>query len=560
MRRRLVPLIALLFLAAMGRPAVAWAHPLGNFTINRYSRLEVQPEIIRIRYVLDEAEIPTYQDMALLHPGGVPTAAERQRFLVARVEQLRSNIHLTVDGRPLGIALEPDSAALSFPPGQGGLPLLRITAWFRADLGARIATGATVVDLVDDNDDDRLGWKEIVVRGLAGVAIQQSTATAVDHSDELRSYPQDMLSSPLDVRSAHFSFAAAPGSGGGATGTLLQPRGRSTGFLAATTDAFTALISRQALSLPFILFALLAAVALGSVHALSPGHGKTIVGAYLVGSRGTARHAALLGLAVTITHTSGVFALGFLTLFASRYIVPERLYPWLGAASGLLVAAIGGWLLFVRLRAAARSSNGASGHRHATHRPELAIAPVSTPPLAQARAHPHEQGQAHAHVHNGDHDHGREHGHQHPHVRPDHGSPGNGGPAHAPGVQGPAHVHDGVSHQHDLPAGQITPRGLIALGVSGGLLPCPSALVVLLAAISLHRVAFGIVLVIAFSIGLAGVLTGIGLLLVYARGFFDRFRLELGLWRLLPAASAAVVLALGLAISLQAAAQSGLFS
>jgi nickel/cobalt transporter (NicO) family protein len=548
MRRRLVPLIALLFLAAMGRPAVAWAHPLGNFTINRYSRLEVQPALIRIRYVLDEAEIPTYQDMALLHPGGAPTAAEQQRFLVARVEQLRANIHLTVDGQPLGIALEPDSAALSFPPGQGGLPLLRATAWFRADLGARIATGATVVDLVDDNYDDRLGWKEIVVRGLAGVAIQQSTATAVDQSDELRSYPQDMLSSPLDVRSAHFSFMAAPGSGGGATGNLLQPRGRSTGFLAATTDAFTALISRQALSLPFILFALLAAVVLGGVHALSPGHGKTIVGAYLVGSRGTARHAGLLGLTVTITHTSGVFALGFLTLFASRYIVPERLYPWLSATSGLLVAVIGGWLLFVRLRAATRLPNAATGHRHAAHRPEPAIVSVSAPPLADARTQPHEQGQAHAHEH------------RHTHIYPMYGSSEHGGHAHAPDVQGVAHLHDGVSHQHHLPAGQITPRGLVALGVSGGLLPCPSALVVLLAAISLHRVAFGIVLVIAFSIGLAGVLTGIGLLLVYARGLFARFRLELGLWRLLPAASAAVVLALGLAISLQAVAQSGLFS
>ncbi|HEY8743463.1 MAG TPA: high-affinity nickel-transporter, partial [Chloroflexota bacterium] len=338
MGRRLLALIALLLLATLSRPVVAWAHPLGNFTINRYSRLEVQPALLRIRYVLDEAEIPTYQDMALLHPGGAPTAAEQQQFLAARVERLRAHLHVIVGGQAVAITLEPGTAALSFPPGQGGLPLLRVTAWFRADLPAA-AAGATAVGFVDDNYDDRLGWKEIVVRGLNGVAVQQSTVTAIDQSDELRSYPQDMLASPLDVRSAQFSYVASAASEIGAS-NLLQPRGRSTALLAAATNAFTALVSRQALSLPFILFALLAAIALGGVHALSPGHGKTIVGAYLVGSRGAARHAALLGLTVTITHTAGVFALGCITLLAARFIVPERLYPWLSTLSGLLVAAI----------------------------------------------------------------------------------------------------------------------------------------------------------------------------------------------------------------------------
>src|SRR5437870_7078170 len=91
------------------------------------------------------------------------------------------------------------------------------------------------------------------------------------------------------------------------------------------------------LGLGLVLTSLLVAAALGALHALSPGHGKTIVGAYLVGARGTARHALFLGLVVTATHTLGVYALGLVTLTASQYIVPEQIFPWLGAASVILV-------------------------------------------------------------------------------------------------------------------------------------------------------------------------------------------------------------------------------
>jgi len=548
----------LLCLLALALPQTAFAHPLGNFTINRYSRLEVQPGLVRIRYVLDEAEIPTYQELSLLHANGdKPTAQEQAAFLTSRAEQLRSNLHLAVGRQPVTIDLEPGSTALSFPPGQGGLSLLRVTAWYRAALPGQATQAVTDVSFQDANYSDRLGWKEIIVRAADGVALQQSSVTAVDQSDELRSYPQDMLSSPLDVRGAQFSFAAGAASAGsnGAAQTglssLLQPRGKSSGLLQAATDAFTGLISRQTLSLPFIALALLVAVALGGVHALSPGHGKTVVGAYLVGARGSAGDAAFLGLTVTVTHTAGVFALGAITLFASRYIVPERLYPWLSAISGLLVVAIGAWLLFVRLRAALRpplAAQSANWHdeqipieeRGRPARPGGRSLHGNTSPLgdgdrdavAGAGGTPALPVQGDVHHH--------EHGHSHD-------------------MEVIEHDHGTGRHTHVVPArSRITWRGLLALGISGGLLPCPSALVVLLAAISLHRVAFGIVLVLAFSAGLAGVLTGIGLLLVYARGLFARFRLEVGAGRLLPALSAAVVLVLGLAITLQALAQSGL--
>ena len=182
-----------------------------------------------------------------------------------------------------------------------------------------------------------------------------------------------------------------------------------------------------------VLVSLLLAVFWGAAHALSPGHGKTIVSAYMVGSRGTPWHAALLGLITTATHTAGVFALGGVTLLLSQWIVPDRLYPWLDLTAGLMVVTVGAFVLAARAR--------------------------------------------HAHAHRHEHHHHHEHG------------------------QGGA-------------------RSLVAVGVSGGLLPCPSALVVLLAAISLHRVAFGLLLVVAFSFGLAAAITGVGLVALVALALF----------------------------------------
>ena len=218
-----------------------------------------------------------------------------------------------------------------------------------------------------------------------------------------------------------------------------------------------------------ILISLAIALFWGAAHALSPGHGKAIVTAYLVGQRGTPRHAAALGLIVTATHTVGVFALGFVTLALSQFIVPEQLYPWIGLASGLLVIGVGASVLLARVR-----------HR---------------------RAH------AHGHHHH--------HGHEH------------------------------------APA-ELSWRGLTAVGISGGLLPCPSALVVLLAAISLHRVALGLLLIVAFSAGLALSITGIGLVAIFAKRSFRRFEIQGRVIGLLPAVSALVIVLAGVAMTARA--------
>jgi nickel/cobalt exporter len=258
-------------------------------------------------------------------------------------------------------------------------------------------------------------------------------------------------------------------------------------------SGFSSLIGRGHLSALVILASLAAALFWGAAHALSPGHGKTIIAAYLVGQRGKVRHAAYLGLIVTATHTIGVFALGGVTLALSQFILPEQLYPWLNLVSGVLVVGIGASVFTGRLR------------RRLAH--------------AQAHAHGHD----HDHLHHHDHDHDHAHGHQ----------------------QGHAHGHDHVPREPGL-------RGLLAVGVSGGLLPCPSALVVLLAAISLHRVGFGLVLILAFSAGLALTITGIGLVAVLAKRAFSRLSLQGRVVGLLPAVSALVILIAGIAMTVRA--------
>ncbi|HKE02992.1 MAG TPA: sulfite exporter TauE/SafE family protein, partial [Blastocatellia bacterium] len=239
-----------------------------------------------------------------------------------------------------------------------------------------------------------------------------------------------------------------------------------------------------------ILIGLLIAFALGGMHAMAPGHGKTVVGAYLVGSRGTAKHAAFLGATVTIAHTIGVFALGLITLFASRYALPEKIYPVLSFVSGALVVAIGLSLFTKRLRALL----GVAAHDH------------------DHRLHDH-----HSHVAGG-----------HTHL--------------PPGADG----------------SEITWRSLLALGVSGGIMPCPSALVVMLAAISMNRIGYGLVLIVAFSLGLAGALTAVGLAFVYGGKLLARVPASGKLMRALPVVSAFVISVLGAAICYQSLRQAGI--
>ena len=472
-------------------PREARAHPLGNFTINHYSSLEFAEETTRITYVLDFAEIPTLQQKARLDADGDGKLSDREAkaYLDARMPTLVEGLRLRAGDEVLPLQVLHRSA--EYRPGQGGLPTLRVETHLLADLPKDWRGEAHYADQAYAN---RLGWREIVVRGGPEVAIRNSTVRANSVSNELRSYPRDMLSSPPDVRGA--SFTLAPGDGSVENETA-ERVGTSFGGVTGRVDA---LASVERVSAAVVAVSMLAAFFWGAAHALTPGHGKAVVAAYLIGARGTARHACILGLTVTLTHTAGVFLLGAVTLYLSRYILPEVLYPWLSVASGLLVVLIGLVLLYRHVDK--RSHDRKAGHTHVEH------------------AHPHDGEHSHAHH---------------------------------------THSHDGYTHAHlSADDSKITWRGLMALGVSGGLVPCPAALVLLLGAISLHRLGFGMVLVFAFSAGLAVVLTGIGLLMIYARKLFELFSFETRVPRLLPIVSASIITLAGVGIVFGALQQSGI--
>lgn len=499
--------------------SVAFAHPLGNFTINHYSRLEISRDELRIRYVLDYAEIPTFQAKQDMDTNGDSTTdtAETAAYLQRTLSDVQKNLVLNMDARPLTLQIVPNSQELDFLEGQGGLQVMRVAAWFRAPfswtLNARI-------EFRDNNFADRLGWREIVAQAKDGVSLTQSNVPAEDMSNELRAYPQTQLTNPLDERAAALTIALGAGDA-----TLSDaPQRLATGAFSydRTLNDFVALAAtKQELSFSVIAASLLAAMALGALHAFEPGHGKAIVGAYLVGSRGTAKHALILGLIVTATHTIGVYALGLVTLFASRYILPEQLYPWLGVLSGALVAIFGVRLFWERVR-----MSRAKSHSH-TH--------------TQTRS-----GQEHRHLHQDEHahEHEQEHNHDHDHMHSHSHEFGNA-------EEEEAHVRTHLAPL--LNDNRLTWKSLLSMGVSGGLLPCPSALVVMLSAIALGRVAFGLVLIVAFSLGLAGVLTATGIIFLYAGRWTGRLvRGDLSqnpFWKFIPMGSAIVVTLLGLGIA-----------
>lgn len=472
------------WLVAVPTPTAA-AHPLGNFSVNRYSRLTITPQQIELVYVLDMAEIPTFQLRPTMDKDsdGVLSSAENDAFAQAEASIIVDNLVLKLNGRPS--LLTRDQITLTFPPGQGGLPTLRL----HLRLLAPAPTGERLsLAYQDNNYADRLGWREVVALGANGVELTRVSVPAQDISQELTNYPTDMLQSPLTVSGAEVEAVMIGGAvGTGSAEDLALPAAAVPDANRFSPDHFANLINRTEWTPLSVVLTALAAFGLGALHALTPGHGKTIVGAYLVGARGTPRHALLLGLTTTVTHTAGVFAFGLLILFASRWFLPRQILPWFSVASGGLVALIGLSMLL----------NAWQRRRPATQ------AVTETPGY---------------------------------------------------------HTHFGVSHSHtpDLAHG-LGWRSLLALGVSGGLVPCPSALVLLLAAIALQRVGAGLILIVIFSLGLASVLTAIGLLFVYAGRWVQR-RSGAALGRVaafLPVVSALFITLAGVLITVRAMSSVG---
>ncbi len=474
MKKNFYIFIALLILAVS-----AAAHPLGNFSVNQYSRLEVEKSNIKIRQILDMAEIPTFQAQSTIDTDkdGKMSDAELNVYADQIAPQIISNLFLTVNNQPVEIAAQKKNILLH--TGEGNLPTIR----FELDLIGKLSSLQEInrVNFENKNYTERIGWNEIVIARAGDIGVFDSTAFGSGVTNEIQTYPQETLDAPLRERKAEFSFTSGTTP---VSSKLLQNRDGHLTVAVLQKDKLAELISVPEITLSIALFGLLLAFGLGAMHAMSPGHGKTVVGAYLVGSRGTMKHAAFLGLTVTVTHTLGVFALGLITLFASNYILPEKIMPFLGFISGLLVLYIGLTMFKTRLFSIL-------GWEKAGH-----------------------------------------HGHSHD----EHAHDGN------------THTHDGNTHSH-LPPEAVSWKSLLALGISGGLLPCPSALVLMLSSISLGRIGYGLILTIAFSFGLAATLTSVGLIFLYVGKTFGGSRLaENRIFKALPVASAFIIACVGAVI------------
>jgi len=534
---------AALFGCATASRADTVASLLGNFTINQFCGLTVHSQTIEVHYAVVFGQLPALRELhrADTDGNGVTSQAERDAYVGRLAPRLADDLELIVDGvrRPLRAV----HWTSSLPTEQGGFSLradLDLTADLdpTADLDATghrssaPAGGAHRVQFVNHGYAGQLGWHEIVVQAasaltvFAGNAYDDSATAGL--TDALQALP---AAGPLDERRVDFSFTDSglpagataighrPGAGRPALKAAATPNSQGVravseaDWITARTRALVDSISGRPLNVRVMALALLAALLLGAVHALSPGHGKTIVGAYLIGSRGTPRHAVFLAFTVTVTHTIGVFALGFATLYASRFVNPERLLPALSLVSALLVLGMGLVLLVQRARAAVHALRPSTPGPRLDAGTSRALAFQVASPVAHrlilARDHLTIQDGT-MHSHGG----GRMHSHL---------PPGAGGE-------------------------RVTWKSLLTLGVSGGLVPCPSALVLLLAAIALGKTAFGMLMVLVFSVGLALTLTVVGLLFLYAR---SRLRRPTGAVRwphLLPVLSAATITVVGAAL------------
>ena len=505
------------------------AHPMGNFSINHYAGIHVGQSSIELRYIVDLAEIPTYQEMQdanIVTQVGDPSL---RPYLARQAATWLNGLLVTIDNKPAHLSVI--STTVIFPPGAGNLPTMKIGVVYRAILKQNLS-GPISLHYRDDNFPGHAGWKEIVVTAADGITIDTAPdgtqSFKIDRSAQLTDYPTNLLNSPPQDLEAQFNYtlhplpiapasepktaslastAASPTpkplqtaapiasvepTPTPATQLVLAPNKQST-----PRSRFTELIATptQNMSLWFLVTAAFLAAGLGAMHALEPGHGKTIVAAYLVGSRGRTRHAIGLGMLVTASHTAGVYLLGAVVLYASKYIVPERIYPWLSIFSGLVIAVLAGYLFL-------RSWTGSDDHSAET------------------------DGVLHSHWY------------QPKSVQPI--------PAPQPGA-----------------ANKTVPlRQLLVLGITGGIIPCPAALVVLLSAVSLHRIGLGLFLIVAFSLGLATVLIGIGIAMVRARHLLSRWKSDSPSMqraqRWLPLASASAMLIAGLAIAATALPATGL--
>ncbi len=475
---------------------------MGNFSINHYALIVPSAHQVDVLYVLDLAELPSFQMLQQWDLTKTSPRLALERRAHAQAADWVKNLVVEQNGTRVRPVL--GRTDLSIQDGAGGLPVIRINAHLT------VAGKTGKFSYRDGNFPERAGWKEVVIEPRPGAMISDATPSEKDRSQALTAYPQDpTLAPPQDITAQFTSMnteplvtKAAPADKairvGTSTPAVTEPHAEipaapsvvvaarpATGATPAEANSLgtvkrndflsrTLQGSKGPLSLGLTLLCLAAAFGVGALHAIEPGHGKTMVAAYLVGSRGTYQQAIFLGGMVTFTHTISVFALGLVTLFLSQYLLPETLIRVMGVISGVSIIWIGGLLLYRRGRKLLVPAGHAHSHAH-------------------GHGHSHDQGHTHSHDHGHSHDHSHTHDHGHSHAL--------------------THTHDGHTHSH-VPEGEVTFGSLVALGISGGLVPCPAALVLLLSCISIGRPGLGLLLLVTFSIGLALVLMAIGMMVL----------------------------------------------
>jgi ABC-type nickel/cobalt efflux system permease component RcnA len=511
-------------IAALGLilvPLPLSAHPMGNFSISHYASIRIEPGFIELRYLIDMAEIPTFQEMQQNNFVARKDDERTRAYLPKQAEAFKQGLLITVNGQPL--LLQSASQDILFTPGAGNLPTMKFGLVYRAEVTDACTVTRCELEYYDVNFSNRVGWKEVIASAGRGVTMESSSVPSQDRSSQLSNYPADLVNSaPQEVRAKVLYLA--DNLPGGVPSVIAQTNHGTTPLAEARShftksgtleknaaasvpvtsqfaenshvqqlkpnqqgtprNSFTELMAIKKIGFGIALLAASIAAGLGALHALEPGHGKTIVAAYLVGSKGTARHALLLGMIVTVSHTAGVYLLGAITLYAQKYILPDRIYPFLGVLSGILIAGMGCYLFLQRYVGVEFA------HAH-SHAPSMAAEPSKE----ESRSQP----------------------------------------------------------------GTISARQLLLLGITGGIVPCPAALVVLLSAVALHRTGFGLFLIFAFSIGLAAVLIAMGLAAVYARRMMSRLPIDgplVQLW--LPMGSAVMITALGCVIAIRGLMAAGI--
>jgi nickel/cobalt exporter len=440
--------------------AIAEAHPAGFTSVNRYVGVSCDAQgRVHLAYLLDFAELPAYAEIEQLdadHDGAV-SPAEQRAYLERRLPPIVAGWTVEIDG--VRAVVRVTGSSLEVPPGERGLSTLRVAADVVAELPSsaappRLEGGEVRVHVVDPVFAERSGWREMAAEASDDAIVVAGPTARPTGS---LSYADPLAGGPPRVDEGRFAFRAR-GDSAPAAATRSLPTVAVDPRLASLASA----LRRAGESGTVSALALALAFALGAAHALSPGHGKALAAAYLVGRRARASHALLLGAAVTVAHTAVVFFVGCLALGVERTIGSDRLLRALSVASAFAVVVLGVAQLSRRWREAAAHAGDDHSHAEASHDDS----------------------------------------------------------------------HDGL-------------RSLIALGTSSGLAPCPSALALLLSAIALHRYGFGLVVVLAFSFGVATTLTIAGLLVVMARRWLDRIAIAAPVLRWLPIMSSMCVLLLG---------------